>query len=309
MAFKDTWSMYLVLTSYVLLLVHPVVSTYMIQIFDCQFIQFRHDHGHYWLQESLREICFTGHWWLFASVSIFVLITFVLGLPVVLGVVTWTLRQNKVVMINGQKQYVWSSQLKKGDDGRWFLRNPKFGTLREVHPVISPLTGRPRTKMERSFLASVVEIYTASFKREYYWFASVDILRKFMQTGGAMLCKLAVSDGHAMVFVLIITMAALTAQGHCHPYADNANNVLQIFVFFNQCTTYVLCLERKYVDTGGSRGDMVGMVMIAMQLVLLLCTFMIILQVLRRRANTMFSNMAQVLHLRNAKDVHITINK
>ncbi|KAK3240437.1 hypothetical protein CYMTET_49722 [Cymbomonas tetramitiformis] len=287
------WNLYLIFTSYVLLLVHPVVSTYMLQIFGCEPIRLQNTTPQRWLQVDLRQQCFTEGWWIFAGISIFVNITFVLGLPIGLGITTWSLRQNKVVMIDNQIQYVWSSQLKKRD-GRWFVRNPKIGTLKEVHPVINPLTGRPRTKVERSFLASVVEIFTASYKREYYWFAALDILRKLLQTGGVVLFKLAASDGHTLVIVLIITMVALTAQGLCHPFDDDANNLLQLLVFFNQCVTYLLCMEQEY-DNMGDSSSLLGTAMIAMQCALVLFTGLVILGVLKLRVGVMLSNISQLL--------------
>eukprot|EP00854_Cymbomonas_tetramitiformis_P009264 gene9264-10975_t len=79
--FESRLRMYLGLMSFMLTFMHPSVSTFMFQLFNCDKIFFDQDEAQWWLAIDRRLECFTAEWSGYASMATLVICVYVLGLP------------------------------------------------------------------------------------------------------------------------------------------------------------------------------------------------------------------------------------
>ncbi|KAK3239922.1 hypothetical protein CYMTET_50184, partial [Cymbomonas tetramitiformis] len=78
-----------------LIFLHPVCATYMFSLFSCRLIY--HEHRQYWLEQDPSVECFTPRWWVFMSLSMVVILTYVLLLPCAMAVMLWRMTYMKQV--------------------------------------------------------------------------------------------------------------------------------------------------------------------------------------------------------------------
>ncbi|KAK3284319.1 hypothetical protein CYMTET_8026 [Cymbomonas tetramitiformis] len=198
----DYFAAYSTFAIFFLIYVHPMVSTACFQVFQCDGIHFEKETVQYWLHADRSAECFTPEWFVFMSISIAVIFTFSLGLPVGLIVsVRYFHAQKKVTLLQegGKKVplFIEASQIHVSDDRRTYkVPHPTTGALIEVEPVFKDSAKGDGLDQLQSKLYEKEEVfvyaapYIMPFKEEYFYFLGFTILIRLMQTSVVVLVRM-----------------------------------------------------------------------------------------------------------------------
>ncbi|KAK3259292.1 hypothetical protein CYMTET_31703, partial [Cymbomonas tetramitiformis] len=94
------------IASFMLTFIHPSVSTACFNVFFCDGIHFESEQIDYFLHSDRSAQCFTSQWFSFMALAIFVILAYVLLLPIGLIVLTFNLHGRKKVKLGSQYRYV-----------------------------------------------------------------------------------------------------------------------------------------------------------------------------------------------------------
>ncbi|KAK3256560.1 hypothetical protein CYMTET_34308 [Cymbomonas tetramitiformis] len=120
-------TVYLPLAFFLLIFIHPLVTTHLFQMFNCREYYFLGAHRVAWLEMDRSVQCFTSAWWVSAGMSIVVIIGYVVGFPMGLGLLLLRLRRCKRVRSKqtGECHLVDKSRLILTQGCTWQMVPPK----------------------------------------------------------------------------------------------------------------------------------------------------------------------------------------
>eukprot|EP00854_Cymbomonas_tetramitiformis_P004396 gene4396-5406_t len=203
-----------------LIYIHPMVSTACFQVFYCDAIHFDQETVQYWLHADRSSECFTPGWFVFMSVSIFVIFTFSLGLPISLSFGLRYLHAQKQVTLNQLPLFVRASQIhvsyKMSHERTYKIPHPTTGALVVVEPVFRDgATGdeldRIRSRLDTKEVLLYAAPYTEPFKEPYFYFLGITILIRLMQTSVVVLIRMAL-EHHDTIYALTMGHSYLDAR-------------------------------------------------------------------------------------------------
>ncbi|KAK3277457.1 hypothetical protein CYMTET_14540 [Cymbomonas tetramitiformis] len=108
----DSAITYISFVSFALIYIHPIVSTVCFRALYCDAIHLDTAEVQYWLNADRGVQCFTPWWYTFVSVAVFVIITFVLGMPLGLIALTRCLHHRKLVRTDSQEWYTQAAEIR-----------------------------------------------------------------------------------------------------------------------------------------------------------------------------------------------------
>ncbi|KAK3258118.1 hypothetical protein CYMTET_32823 [Cymbomonas tetramitiformis] len=261
---------YLPLSVFLLVLLHPVVSTYMFNIFACDEIHRDITEPSFWLRQDYSLQCFRGHWWIYAAIATWVIVIYIAGLPICIFYIVWKLYNQKRVKCRGIIMYcpAWTLEC---DGGKWeFCRlgqkrmpvEPQFitpGEMTGVHDISS--------KLDLPESISIFGIIYRPFKGGLHWFASFDIAQKLAQSAVVILVRL-VDRKFDVFYALVIAFTSLMVQAYYTPYVRYEDNMLRLMVLYNQCLVITSFIAQEYMLDGNAERSVVGATLLVIQILL-----------------------------------------
>ncbi|KAK3240142.1 hypothetical protein CYMTET_49998 [Cymbomonas tetramitiformis] len=94
-----------------IILIHPTVTTYMFQLYNCEEIYYESGEKRWWLVLDRAMECYTDRWRMLRLCSMIVIMFYIIGLPVMLYLACHSLHDMKRVEVRGRIEYVPSSRL------------------------------------------------------------------------------------------------------------------------------------------------------------------------------------------------------
>ncbi|KAK3255494.1 hypothetical protein CYMTET_35325 [Cymbomonas tetramitiformis] len=295
-------SLMLTLVTFLLVFIHPSVSTYMIQVFRCQHLAYQ-ESSQYWLYLDRRVECFTPRWASMACISCTVLLTYIAGFPLLLMYLLLGANNLKKVSIpeTGRQIWVHTSNLVKSA-GKWkvgemdLTMRPQLmpaatRTIRHsihtaarrkpapmdenwigVEPLFRPHTAGAdmvdiESKLDDPRIRMLMGSFYIDFRRPYFYWNTYEIFRKLMQTSAVIFIQLMhpwVDKDYDLFFAMIVAVIALAIHGFCQPYVHPDDNFVQLLILCNQCLI-VLCFIMVQYLTSDSASYTTGMILIIIQ--------------------------------------------
>eukprot|EP00854_Cymbomonas_tetramitiformis_P013252 gene13252-15660_t len=124
-----------------------------------------------------------------------------------------------------------------------------------------------QTALTHPRVIQVLGPYFAPFKPDLYIWAGYDMLRKVVQTSGAILIQL-VREEYDLYYTSIVTIIALAIHAHFRPYTDGIVNSLQTVILANEACVVTVCIAERYRNDDGVMRLVVGCSMLAVQVAL-----------------------------------------
>ncbi|KAK3261041.1 hypothetical protein CYMTET_30036 [Cymbomonas tetramitiformis] len=258
---------------FLLLFFQSAVATAMFQVFDCDAIYSDDAAVSYFMAVDRTMQCFeSASYYIVAGIAVFVILVYVLGLPIALGAVLRFLHDRKQVTDeDGASFYISIAYLRQDEVGVWRIRLPGgAGPDALYHGPIVQLTmasaepdsddlGEPRA-LTMLDLQSIQNLFGTSYLQyhdDYYYWGVVEALRRLLQSSFVVVVRLA--DRKMDVFyAVLVGMSAGILHAYALPYVDADDNFLQALVLYNQCIAILLFIATEYstedfVDgTGGA---------------------------------------------------------
>ncbi|KAK3234170.1 hypothetical protein CYMTET_55561, partial [Cymbomonas tetramitiformis] len=240
---------------FVLQFLHPIVGTAALELFHCNKFKLDdpNDDNQSWLNLDRSTECFTPSWWGYASVSIFMIVFYILALPTAMAIglswlktnrgykvkmdpMTWAMApaswqrfmpEEQLKLLNSEtmdvvlycrKEYV-------EERGEHTFVKVALGVELEGSAVTTILIQDDGSELKHhnSLLdQSVVTFYFGelynSFEPMYHYWNSVIILRLLAQTGLVVIMKIFTTDQYAIMYALAVAMATVLLQAKFAPY-------------------------------------------------------------------------------------------
>eukprot|EP00854_Cymbomonas_tetramitiformis_P015336 gene15336-18142_t len=254
-------------------------------------IHFEQEDVQYWLNVDRDVECYTRRWFLFAMLSTFVIVTFSLGMPLMLVALTHYLHDQKEVMMFGSSQYVSGSsiirvidensngRLEDGDKESSASRhtvvykapNPVTGLLVPVQPVfIAGLASKMQTRLANPVVLQYVGGYMVAFKPKYFYWTGYDMLVRLAQSSMVILVRM-IDEQYDLIYMCLICTCALAVHSYVKPYRYEELNIFQTLVLLSQSTITLSCIATRYTTTDDTaRLPVMGIIMVIIQVVLVL---------------------------------------
>ncbi|KAK3287373.1 hypothetical protein CYMTET_5114 [Cymbomonas tetramitiformis] len=258
---------FLIISVFVLTFIQPTVATYMFQVFNCDPIYHETVEAQYFLVIDRRIECFsTVTWWVIAGIAVFVILTYVVGMPIgMLFVLRHFHRQKRVTDEHGRTYFVPAGRLRSQEAGPpWLVQlSPKDGlssrpALRSSPvqlvkaPVVDPAEAGDEllnafNMLDLPIFQSYFGVMYTPFRRKFYWMTSYEMLRRLFQSSFIILIRLA--DRRAdLFFALFVANTSTVLQAYAHPFQDQRDNFLQTIVLFSQGLVAILFIATKYAS-------------------------------------------------------------
>ncbi|KAK3244866.1 hypothetical protein CYMTET_45542 [Cymbomonas tetramitiformis] len=278
------FSIYCVVATFVLMYIHPGVSSYCFQIFSCDEVYLETDETTAWLRLDRSVQCFTTEWYAWMTLSIAVILTFSLGLPIGLVVSTVWLQGRKKVHVRGQAdRFVHHSQLRMVEGSEDFpmyeMQDPILGLV-DVEPCFQQgawerSIADMETQLNDSRMALFITPYVAPYKSELYYWMGYEILMKLAQTSMVILVQMVTEENYDLVYAMMITLVAIMVHTFVQPYKSNLVNFFQMMALATQMLTLLGYITEKFISDGDLESSVTGIILISAQVVFsaLLCYY------------------------------------
>lgn len=109
----DKLGSWLSLSVLFMIVIHPTVSTYTFQLFNCNKIYLDDDEPRWWLALDHATECYVGSWYSLRALAIFIMMSYVMGMPFLLAVICFSMYDMKRVEVMGRVEYVPSKFLRQ----------------------------------------------------------------------------------------------------------------------------------------------------------------------------------------------------
>ncbi|KAK3248779.1 hypothetical protein CYMTET_41756 [Cymbomonas tetramitiformis] len=311
---------------FLLMFVHPGISTLMLQLFNCEDVAFDAEdlHTQKWLKEDSASECNTTQWWVAVAAAAFTIATYVFGLPILLFVCMRRLRCYQKVQMPRQvadchvdlvQQGVWipcsendvvavqlsgsfyalnSEDMQTAPPVDFYLPKDAFvecGSVAgsEEGSMIMTSDGRlikgvhcyekedagdkgfitmaPVTMLDDPKYSKALGPLWDPFEDAYYWWQTVEIIRRLLQTGIVVLVRMIAGENAALVFAVLISVLALSLHQRYSPYKEDSMDDLALCILLNQFIVQMVLVGFKLSD--GASGFAVGLAILLLQIVLL----------------------------------------
>ncbi|KAK3280373.1 hypothetical protein CYMTET_11779 [Cymbomonas tetramitiformis] len=234
---------------FLMMFLHPTVSTSMFQVFNCDFLYHENADKEHFLHLDRLHKCFTLEWWGYASVSLFIIAVYVIGLPAGFCALCHNLyMKKKVVTEGGQTCYVSAKKLhiiksKKARGSAFFLQRHNFELETEggericVFPVFiqgvhhSDPIANIESKILHPKVQSILGPYVDPFKDTHYYWMFYEIIRRLMATSVVILVQMMHrSDENSADLLYSMVLSTVSLGLHCYvrPYKSATVNFFQM---------------------------------------------------------------------------------
>ncbi|KAK3241864.1 hypothetical protein CYMTET_48410 [Cymbomonas tetramitiformis] len=245
------------LASFLLVFLHPTVSTCMLQVFNCDHLHFDSSGREYFLRLDRSHECFTSEWWLYAMVSLLVIVVYTFGLPCGFCALCFHLyKRKKVITLDGHVEYVLSAKLHVVKDrhssrgvllsssdrvAESFEKETPDGERVEVFPVfIQEAKHRnPISNIESKLLdpkvQGVLGPFITPFKDKHFYWTFYEISRRIMTTSMVIFVQMLETDeGTDLLYALLVATLALLVHCYVRPYKSSTVNWFQMLILLSQ---------------------------------------------------------------------------
>ncbi|KAK3262719.1 hypothetical protein CYMTET_28439 [Cymbomonas tetramitiformis] len=260
---------------FLLILLHPTISTCMLQVFNCDQMYFKEVDREFFLHMDRSRKCFSPEWWLCAVVASFIICVYVLGLPIGYCVLSYDLYdRKKVIILDGSEKYVRMRMLhaEKALDrerglkklrtiGRTaeqeehvFWMDTQDGERVKVFPVFiegahhrNPLLNIESKLMHPQVYGALGPFIIPYTDKHYYW-THYDLLRRMVTTSLVILVQMFEDQpGTDMVYISITSTFALLIHCYAQPYKSKLVNWLTMLILFSQSLMILGMIAFQYL--------------------------------------------------------------
>ncbi|KAK3241906.1 hypothetical protein CYMTET_48366 [Cymbomonas tetramitiformis] len=265
-----------------MMLLHPSCATVCFQLFDCVHVYKTVD-SEWWLRADMGAQCYTLNWYIHAAVSVFIIVIYVMGFPLILIWAPAFLEKHyKVKCCDSHEEFfidktevpaaLWqqsasqqmraltrtlqarpaehsSSQGKGSKSEAGSINIVHKGKQRSVIPQCQLEGGEMvfETMLGHPRIQSTIGVFFIIYKRECRPFAGYHMLFKVMQTSFVV----AVSQLHSKValnYGIFATSLALAIDNYIKPYSMGNVNTFQAFFHLLQVQSLTIVSARAMVD-------------------------------------------------------------
>ncbi|KAK3235671.1 hypothetical protein CYMTET_54137, partial [Cymbomonas tetramitiformis] len=152
---------------------------------------------------------------------------------------------------------------------------------RLIHGVVCPMrpdvgahgdiTYVPITWLDSTRLIQALEQFRECYKDEYYYWQSVEIMRRMLQTGIVVLMGMCFGEDMALVYAACVAGLFIVMHQRYAPFKSNAVDNLQLAVLVNQFMVQMMLVTMRLKD--GSDSDALGVTMLVAQFILICAIF------------------------------------
>ncbi|KAK3287010.1 hypothetical protein CYMTET_5461 [Cymbomonas tetramitiformis] len=286
------------IAGYLLVLMHPIVATRMLRLFQCEHIK-SFGGRDFFLSHNLQVQCFTETWWHRAYLAITVILTYVVLMPGVMmaaalyakgliklkvvktGELVYARVHNLTPVPRSEKnpecnvQSIAMSLVELAEQAEesgtvYHMTQKATGKVMELVPVYDKdEPGVVVTALTEPRVKALLGPYRTHFKSEYVAWGPFDMVRKVLQTSMVVIVQL-VHPEYDLLYAIMVCVAALLLHMLINPYRSELTNRFQSFYLVNQELILVVCLGERYMhnDVGSA---ICAAVIIALQAVISLC--------------------------------------
>ncbi|KAK3246848.1 hypothetical protein CYMTET_43628 [Cymbomonas tetramitiformis] len=272
----------LTMAAFFTLYLHPVISTCMFKLFQCDAIRNQSLDTQYWLRADPALECFTGTWFLFMAGALAVLLMYTVGIP---GAVAYGMRVaqsyvrirvpglDDLVYVHDTDLRIKTGTVSMSSIGRnaytMTLPGPSGSEPEEltVEMVLNPDDGRALTLMDCDEIQLVREMFTPPVKPEYDYWILVELLRRLSQTSVAVFVELLIPNG-GLVYAGYLSVMALCLHTYVCPYRETRDNFVQIIILLNHALLLQSMIGEEFIFSS-TTSYVIGSIILIGQLVLI----------------------------------------
>eukprot|EP00854_Cymbomonas_tetramitiformis_P000720 gene720-1184_t len=247
---------------------------------------------------------FAAVWYMLLLVAVLVILLFVLGLPLGLAVLTWSLHQQKQITVNGQTTFCAARKL-AWEEGAFYMCNgdakvpvslefpdqadgisgpcldqdaqaggqPESTLDRLKAWMCRLLSARPSTLESATNMLDTREVQEVlgsvyrAYRKRFYWWGAYEVLQRLAQSSAVLLVNL-INPDWATLYALLVACTSLMVHGYVQPYREDIDNILQMLVLYNHCIAIMFLIANEHIVGTSSGSDTIGYLMIGINLAL-----------------------------------------
>ncbi|KAK3241480.1 hypothetical protein CYMTET_48760 [Cymbomonas tetramitiformis] len=307
---------YMKIAMFLLVLVHPMVTTSCFTMFDCEETHFRSDSADFWLLADRSVMCWRREWFLYAAISIFVMATYIVGLPIFILTCTYYLHGRKRVKLDGCLFYVHRSaiQVVSGEPRTdaseagmemnaealaYHIPHPLTRELVMVEPVFQHGFGfgdgvdRIQSQLTDPQITPYLDPVISPFANESFYWMGIEILLRLAQTSIVILVRM-LDLRYDLVYAMAVTIVVLVIFTQSHPYQSLQDNLMETLSLTCQALSLLGYMAERYVnpDGGSVESTTCGVMLLVMQTAFILVICRLLMRDLFSRIR---GSLAQVL--------------
>ncbi|KAK3260862.1 hypothetical protein CYMTET_30205 [Cymbomonas tetramitiformis] len=282
----DALSTFLSISVLFLILMHPTVSTYMFQVFNCERIYYEEEVVRYFLVLDRSLECYTRTWYHMRAVAVLVITLYILGFPLFLAIISYSMFNMKRVEVYGQVQYVPKNFLIQNRKARapsvavpnnaqdseeytYHVYHSNGLDLVQVEPLWRA-PGHMQSALQHPLVQALIGPQIEHFKpTHFYWGLCYEILRRVLSTSAVILVQTALNGArYDLIYAQTMSILALILQAQVKPYNKADINLVQTLSIGSQALIMLLLTTNKYITTTTAATDTVGWLMVVMQIAL-----------------------------------------
>lgn len=271
--------LYIRMATFLLIFVHPTVTTYMIQIYNCRAIYNTEETIQYWLEMDMTTQCYTKTWWIYCSISLFVCVVYVLGLPIGFALITNYYHRYKKMRLEGRALYMHQRLISIRGKTSYFL----VGTDHQLEPIYVPQWMQSSTtldhyniatKLDNSLFTQYLGHFLIPFERNRFYWVAIDITHEVLQSSAVIIVRIMLEE-YDLVFATTVAVVTLAFYTYYKPHVHPTDSAFQTLVLLSYCFIYIAFLTQRYVhgEVSGEEESVNGYVLAS--IIGLLCSSMI----------------------------------
>eukprot|EP00854_Cymbomonas_tetramitiformis_P005365 gene5365-6510_t len=248
---------------FLLVYIHPMVSTLTFQVFDCEELYFNSESVSYFLRHDRATRCFTPEGYIYMFLATVVIALFVLGLPAGLAAMLWYFYQQKEVRIGDYDMYVRAAHLRvttpdsslpsSKNKCRFWLEDPASGELIPVQPYFIKGLAQDRienihSRIEDPRISKLLLPHVGPFRRRCFYWAPCGIVLRVLQTSVLILARMALDD-YVIIYAAVVTCLSLVVHAYSHPMCTAQANILQIYSQGSHVITVLAYIAEAYINS------------------------------------------------------------
>ncbi|KAK3276953.1 hypothetical protein CYMTET_15009, partial [Cymbomonas tetramitiformis] len=141
------------------------------------------------------------------------------------------------------------------------------------------ITMAPVTMLDDPVYSKALGQFFDPFEDAYYYWQTVEIIRRLLQTGIVVLVGMMAGENAALVFAVLVSVFALLLHQRYSPFKDDSMDDLALCILVNQFIVQMMLVVFKLTD--GASGFVVGLGIFLLQIVLLTYAMTLIIPVFR----------------------------
>ncbi|KAK3276001.1 hypothetical protein CYMTET_15901 [Cymbomonas tetramitiformis] len=286
-------ALYCSVATFLLVLIHPAVSTAAFQVFYCDNVHWLAMEPTYWHHLGRMRQCYVSPWGYVAAISTVLIITFVFGMPAGLILLTRYYHGRKQVTLNGRSLYVRGSSIDVRTLGQrsvdpeevedCFDEECRSGVTYmvplgsgdvpvPVWPVFAPgaTWGDGVHQIQNLLSDKSVMVYLGPYvrpwKEKYFYWQGCDVMMRLSYTGVVILVKITNTDLE-LVYTCMASVIVLAIQAYCCPYVDPLLNQVQVLVAVVHAISICAYMAQYYVLKSSNDAESIalGIALVVMQ--------------------------------------------